>query len=125
MRGEAGLPKYSAVVRKHAGIAQLGERQTEDLKVAGSIPAVGILLAVLFCSGVMGRVAQSWSAAKRSHGILAEWLRRLIRNQLGIARGSSNLSDVDYIFFFSFALCRRTPARPRGPDRSRCSWRNG
>ena len=26
---------------KHAGIAQLGERQTEDLKVAGSIPAVG------------------------------------------------------------------------------------
>ena len=25
-----------------AGIAQLGERQTEDLKVAGSIPAVGI-----------------------------------------------------------------------------------
>ena len=41
MRGEAGLPKYSAMVRKHAGIAQLGERQTEDLKVAGSIPAVG------------------------------------------------------------------------------------
>ena len=29
-----------------------------------------------------------------SSGILAEWLRRLIRNQLGIARGSSNLSDV-------------------------------
>ena len=29
---------------KHAGIAQLGERQTEDLKVAGSIPAVGIFL---------------------------------------------------------------------------------
>ena len=30
-------------VRPHpAGIAQLGERQTEDLKVAGSIPAAGI-----------------------------------------------------------------------------------
>ena len=29
------------VVEKTAGIAQLGERQTEDLKVAGSIPAVG------------------------------------------------------------------------------------
>ena len=32
---------------KHAGIAQLGERQTEDLKVAGSIPAVGIFLFLL------------------------------------------------------------------------------
>ena len=30
----------------HAGIAQLGERQTEDLKVAGSIPAVGN---IFFC----------------------------------------------------------------------------
>ena len=30
-----------------ADIAQLGERQTEDLKVAGSIPAVGI--PILFC----------------------------------------------------------------------------
>ena len=28
-----------------AGIAQLGERQTEDLKVAGSIPAAGIRFA--------------------------------------------------------------------------------
>ena len=26
---------------------------------------------------------------------MAEWLRRLIRNQLGIARGSSNLSGVE------------------------------
>ena len=31
---------------RQADIAQLGERQTEDLKVAGSIPAVGILF---FC----------------------------------------------------------------------------
>ncbi len=36
-------PECRAIRRKHAGIAQLGERQTEDLKVAGSIPAVGIL----------------------------------------------------------------------------------
>ena len=36
-----------AALRGHAGIAQLGERQTEDLKVAGSIPAVGI--PILFC----------------------------------------------------------------------------
>ena len=28
-----------------ADIAQLGERQTEDLKVPGSIPGVGIFLA--------------------------------------------------------------------------------
>ena len=28
-----------------AAIAQLGERQTEDLKVPGSIPGLGILLA--------------------------------------------------------------------------------
>ncbi len=29
-------------------------------------------------------------------GSMAEWLRRLIRNQLGVARGSSNLSAVDF-----------------------------
>ena len=37
-----------AALRGHAGIAQLGERQTEDLKVAGSIPAVGSILFGLF-----------------------------------------------------------------------------
>ena len=37
-----------AVLGGHAGIAQLGERQTEDLKVAGSIPAVGRFIFVLF-----------------------------------------------------------------------------
>ena len=31
-----------AVGLQPADIAQLGERQTEDLKVAGSIPAVGM-----------------------------------------------------------------------------------
>ena len=30
--------------KQHAHVAQLGERQTEDLKVLGSIPSVGILL---------------------------------------------------------------------------------
>ena len=29
-------------------------------------------------------------------GSMAEWLRRLIRNQLGVARGSSNLSAVAF-----------------------------
>ena len=33
-----------------AEVAQLGERQTEDLKVAGSIPAVGILILFYFFS---------------------------------------------------------------------------
>ena len=38
-------------VRPHpAGIAQLGERQTEDLKVAGSIPAAGMSLYFFFVS---------------------------------------------------------------------------
>lgn len=37
--------------------------------------------------------------------IMAEWLRRLIRNQMGFPRGSSNLSDVvfwltDTVSFF-------------------------
>jgi len=34
-------------------IAQLGERQTEDLEVAGSIPAHGILADVLFSQDLM------------------------------------------------------------------------
>ena len=37
-----------------AGIAQLGERQTEDLKVAGSIPAVGIRIYFLFSPNLSG-----------------------------------------------------------------------
>ena len=37
--GHAGL-----VRPRHASIAQLGERQTEDLKVPGSIPGGGTLL---------------------------------------------------------------------------------
>ena len=33
------------------------------------------------------------------HGTLAEWLRRQIRNLLGIARVSSNLTDVVFLFY--------------------------
>ena len=39
MRGGAALQRGRSVF---AAIAQLGERQTEDLKVPGSIPGVGI-----------------------------------------------------------------------------------
>ena len=34
--------KASHIVQQEAAIAQLGERQTEDLKVPGSIPGGGI-----------------------------------------------------------------------------------
>ena len=53
-------------------IAQLGERQTEDLKVAGSSPAQG------------------------TFDIMAEWLRRWTANPLGSARVGSNPADVDF-----------------------------
>ena len=83
-----------SILGEHAGIAQLGERQTEDLKVAGSIPAVGILFYfAVFCFAV-GPSESVRSPALGRHGTLAEWLRRSIRNRLGIARGSSNLSGV-------------------------------
>ena len=88
---------------QHAGIAQLGERQTEDLKVAGSIPAVGILFNFAK-QKILVNELESYPA-QGHHGTLAEWLRRLIRNQLGIARGSSNLSGVELIFnFFVFGF---------------------
>jgi hypothetical protein len=35
--------RFGTSTQIYAAIAQLGERQTEDLKVAGSIPARGIL----------------------------------------------------------------------------------
>ena len=35
--------KQCAVAEARAAIAQLGERQTEDLKVPGSIPGLGII----------------------------------------------------------------------------------
>ena len=54
-------------------IAQLGERQTEDLKVAGSNPAQG------------------------NFDIMAEWLRRWTANPLGSARAGSNPADVAFL----------------------------
>ena len=138
-----------------AFIAQLGERQTEDLKVPSSILGEGTLLLppgfVHFTAVFWGLVEHctvrrlsvpyslvgqdTWFSPTRPGfdsrwgksaflglfslspcvtrlsrsdgdtrgqptGSMAEWLRRLIRNQLGVARGSSNLSAVD---FFSSA----------------------
>ena len=37
-------------------------------------------------------------------GSMAEWLRRLIRNQLGVARGSSNLSAVGFCLCSAFLV---------------------
>ena len=45
-----------------AEIAQLGERQTEDLKVPGSIPGLGTTIKILFCAGV-----REWK--KRGHAV--------------------------------------------------------
>ena len=60
-----------------AFIAQLGERQTEDLKVAGSSPAQG------------------------NFDIMAEWLRRWTANPLGSARAGSNPADVAFYLSWS------------------------
>ena len=40
-KGHLIFMKYAHIRNLSAEIAQLGERQTEDLKVAGSIPAFG------------------------------------------------------------------------------------
>ena len=39
----AGVDEETMSLVSQAAIAQLGERQTEDLKVPGSIPGLGIL----------------------------------------------------------------------------------
>ena len=45
VRAAAGVSMETIAILKfaEAAIAQLGERQTEDLKVPGSIPGLGIL----------------------------------------------------------------------------------
>ena len=101
-RGRAYLPRRHAF----AAIAQLGERQTEDLKVPGSIPGGGIFILVLFCA----RRRRCQLAARHwlwSHGILAEWLRRLIRNQLGtFPREFESLRCRIFIFWKNHGNCR-------------------
>ena len=42
----ATSPWYFLLRSAQAAIAQLGERQTEDLKVPGSIPGLGIMLQI-------------------------------------------------------------------------------
>ena len=44
-----------------AAIAQLGERQTEDLKVPGSIPGLGIYLQVFTCNKYTDDPCRMWS----------------------------------------------------------------
>ena len=53
-----------------AEIAQLGERQTEDLNVPGSIPGLGICLIICVCDGAFSR--HCGAAQSRTHiGTLA------------------------------------------------------
>ena len=51
------LSAFQAQIGHFADIAQLGERQTEDLKVPGSIPGVGSEI-------ILRRVIIFWSQAK-------------------------------------------------------------
>ena len=67
-------------------VAQWLARETSNLEVAGSTP-----------------VAVS--------GSLAEWLRRLIRNQLGCARRSSNLLAVVVFVCFGVLGCFADPTK--------------
>ena len=65
-----------------AALAQLGERQTEDLKVPGSIPGGGIFTdRVLWCNWLALRtlnpaIRVHIPVGPPSFGTMAEWLRR-------------------------------------------------
>ena len=50
-----------------AAIAQLGERQTEDLKVPGSIPGLGILILLCAATATTKKNIDLTRAAKRKH----------------------------------------------------------
>ena len=40
-----------------------------------------------------------------NRAVVAEWLRRLTRNQLGSARAGSNPADCEFLFVFCNAVC--------------------
>ena len=75
-----------------AAIAQLGERQTEDLKVPGSIPGLGIYFA---CAAEPLQI-HSATALHIAFGkdTLAEWLRRRPAKPMGSPRVGSNPTGV-------------------------------
>ena len=50
-----------------AAIAQLGERQTEDLKVPGSIPGLGIARGLLCPTEVCSRIGSPHSGLMEMH----------------------------------------------------------
>ena len=86
-------------VRLHGAMAA---RRIPDPKVGGSnpsgvsfCPVSGTLFALRLSARTMSRAVALRSVPG---GSMAEWLRRLIRNQLGVARGSSNLSAVVHYF---------------------------
>ena len=86
-------------VRLHGAMAA---RRIPDPKVGGSnpsgvsfCPVSGTLFALRLSARTMSRAVALRSVRG---GSMAEWLRRLIRNQLGVARGSSNLSAVVHYF---------------------------
>ena len=50
-----------------AEIAQLGERQTEDLKVPGSIPGLGILILLCAATATTKKIIDLTRAARCKH----------------------------------------------------------
>ena len=65
-----------------ADIAQLGERQTEDLKVAGSIPAVGISQYIFLIFLFFKSHYQFSLASQTTHPTLLLLLQHIPRNAL-------------------------------------------
>ena len=75
-----------------AAIAQLGERQTEDLKVPGSILGLGMCTCLHFVIRQTGSCDHTLvhAAALVKHDTVSERLRRWTRNPLGSARRGSH-----------------------------------
>ena len=84
-----------------AAIAQLGERQTEDLEVPSSILGHGIFSQLqmkvhrILIEELMKGIATMPSACL--HDNVSEWLRRWTRNPLGSAREGSNPFVVAFL----------------------------
>ena len=84
-------------------MAQLGERQTEDLKVPGSVPGLGMLCDALFklvarhsaqlypVRLLHGIAFMFWNLSSRSHSLHRHWARDVQLQKLpppGIEPGS-------------------------------------
>ena len=69
-QGVQAVSTASAVLHR-AAIAQLGEHQTEDLKVPGSIPGLGMVFSWCDSQHMLSSCVLSFAAAATLHGSLA------------------------------------------------------